>query len=431
MWPEKVLGPAPGLRELEAVCWALLASFLVLRFGVPLWIEWRTGAPALHLLPADFIYFYGIGRIVNEHGLAQLYNYTLQLKVFNDIYPLHDGAYGPSPYPPFVALFFSPFARLPFAAAFALWAIVSLVAVLAAVRALVRDIWPGTGANPVDARRCRSLAYCLTLGFYPLLMATLANGQLSAIAVFAVAMAVALESRDKPVASGLALSLLLYKPTLLLLLVPMLLCTRRFRALLGFAFGGAALAAISTAAGGFAIWPAYAEFIRLFGRLASVGDRSGVPLWKYVDLGSCLQAIAGGSSAATTIVTVALSAIVFLALCALWWKSANAGPAAQALAWAAAITWTLLVSVYVPIYDASLAAVAMILTFAGWKRGLRNTSGGGLAAMAFLLVAASWWTTGFAVLYHVQLLSLALAMLGLTQLALLYRAISPLKIEEN
>ena len=42
-------------------------------------------------------------------------DYSLQQKIFNGINPAPgEGFYGPSPYPPFVALFFSLFARLPF-----------------------------------------------------------------------------------------------------------------------------------------------------------------------------------------------------------------------------------------------------------------------------------------------------------------------------
>ncbi len=99
-----MLGPTPGLKEMNLACWGVFAALLVTRFCYPLWIQFKTGVGSFHILPADFIYFYGIGRIANEYPLARLYDYNLQLKTFNEIYALHDGAYGPSPYPPFVAL---------------------------------------------------------------------------------------------------------------------------------------------------------------------------------------------------------------------------------------------------------------------------------------------------------------------------------------
>jgi len=118
-WPNQFLGPPPGMKEINAACWfqfiALLLVFFVL-FGAQiknqsgLFRDWRC----------DFITIYGIGHIANEYSTTHLYNYDLQKKVFNEIHPAPEGTYGPSPYPPFVALFFSLFARFPFNQAYVL-----------------------------------------------------------------------------------------------------------------------------------------------------------------------------------------------------------------------------------------------------------------------------------------------------------------------
>src|ERR1039458_1897075 len=92
-WLGRILGPAPGLKEMNLACWGLFAALLVTRFCYPLWIQYKTGVGSIHIRPADFIYFYGIGRIVNEYSLTKLYDYGLQLRTFNEIYPLQDGAY--------------------------------------------------------------------------------------------------------------------------------------------------------------------------------------------------------------------------------------------------------------------------------------------------------------------------------------------------
>jgi hypothetical protein len=160
-WPSRILGPTPGLKEMNLVCWGVFAALLVTRFCYPLWIQFRTGVGSFHIRPADFIYFYGIGRIANEYPLARLYDYNLQLKTFNEIYALHDGAYGPSPYPPFVALFFGPFARVPFVPAFFLWASVSLALYLAGIAATVKGIFPGE-------RLKVSLIFCFASGILSL-----------------------------------------------------------------------------------------------------------------------------------------------------------------------------------------------------------------------------------------------------------------------
>lgn len=416
-WPEKLLGPAPGLKELNLASWGLLAAMLILKVGVPLWIQLKTRVPSLQILPADFIYFYGIGSIAHHYPLARLYDYNLQLRTFNAIYALHDQAYGPSPYPPFVALFFSLFARLRFGMAFALWAIVSLALYLAGIVVVAKEAFPGE-------RLKQSLAICFSLSFYPFLIGTLANGQLAAFAVCAVSLAFVADRRGMPLACGVMLSLLAYKPTLLLLLVPMLVVTRRFKALAGFVAGVFFLVLVATAFGGLEVWQAYIRFVSLFGKVAGLGDRSGLPLSKFVDLGSCLQLAAGGPSAAGSAIWMSIAGAVFAALVVLWWKSAGAGRTAQTLVWATTLTWTLLINVYVPVYDSSLAAVATILTVGALAALTWNAAASWIFLLAIFSVAASWFTSEFALTHRIQILSIAICVLGLAQLGFLYRAMA-------
>jgi alpha-1,2-mannosyltransferase len=404
------------LKKLNLACWGIFGAFLMIRFIVPLSNQLKTGVQTLKILPADFIYFYGIGRIANHYPLANLYDYVLQLKVFNEIYPLSEGAYGPSPYPPFVALFFAPFARLPFGSAFALWMTTSLFIYLIGVGAAINAIFP---REPLKA----SLFFCYALAFYPFLIGTLINGQLAAVAVFAIGLTIAGERSGKLFLSGLALSILAYKPTLLVLIVPLLVLTRRFRAIGGLIAGCAALFIVSTAFGGFAVWPAYARFVRMFGRVASLTDRSGLPLTNFVDIGSCLQAIAGGRSVAATAAALIATCVVAVALSVLWWRSAKASRPAQLLAWATALTWTLLINIYVPIYDTVLVVVAIVLTLGalrelGWKSATDL-----FAFAAIFTLGASWITSPFAADHHVQMLSIFLAILGCSQLYFLYGAL--------
>src|ERR1035438_5590919 len=61
-WPTRVLGPRPGLKELNVAAWAWLAAMLVQQFCVPLFLRIKAGAGLTHIFPSDFVYFYGIGR---------------------------------------------------------------------------------------------------------------------------------------------------------------------------------------------------------------------------------------------------------------------------------------------------------------------------------------------------------------------------------
>jgi hypothetical protein len=411
-WPEQLLGPVPGLIELNLVCWGLFLLCLLPVVVVVVYAQFTT-AGVLH---ADFVYYYGSGKLLNQYPVSQLYNFDLQLKIFNGIYLLHDGVYGPSPYPPFVAWFFSPFARLSFEKAYFLWMGLSLLLYLAGIGAAVSAFFP-------RQRLKVSLIFCFALASRAFVMDTLLNGQLSSVAVFAVGLAVALDRRSRPLSSGLALALLTYKPTLLVVLLPMLLLTRRFRTLAGFAGGSAVLLLASTAFAGFGIWPSYLRLLRFFGRMSGLNGHTLILLWKCVDLNTFSYAIPGGRSTAGLAILACVICCVAAWLGLLLWKSAAAGFPAQSLAWAGTLTWTLLLNVYVPRYDSILAAISVILTLAalqalGWRK-----EWGRMIFLALVVFAATWITEEIARSSRIQILTILLFVLGVAQLVLLRRAI--------
>src|SRR5437763_12599852 len=91
----------------------------------------------------------------------------------------------------------------------------------------------------------RSLILLLALAFEPFIMECWLGGQLSAFGFFCVALALRLDLAGRPFRSGLVLGLCFYKPTLLVLLLPMLVVGRRFRTLAGMAATGLALLGVS------------------------------------------------------------------------------------------------------------------------------------------------------------------------------------------
>ncbi len=415
-WPEKLLGPAPGLIEINLVSWGLFLGFVAIPLGVYFWVRCRGMGGIRNILPVDFIYFYGDGRLANEYPLARLYDYKLQLKTFNDVFLLHGETYGPSPYPPFVALFFIPFARLSFAQAYLLWMGISLTLYLIGIGVSVWDTFQG--------RRLEiSLVFCFALSFYPFVINSFANGQLAAAAVFSIGLAAYQERRSNMFCSGLALSILAYKPTLTLVLIPMLFLTRRLRTMLGFLTGAAALVLISIAFGGVHIWSFYLGFLRDFGRASGVDGQAVLQRWKYVDFSSVYHLIPGGqvSIGRVLLALVACASATWLGI--LLWKSSGASKPAQCLVWAATITWTLLLNVYVPIYDSVLVIIALILTIGalrelGWGIARRR-----ILFLAVLTIAIASISASIAKRFGVQLLTIVLFLVGLGQLLLLRRAI--------
>lgn len=415
LWPKRLLGPPPGLKEMNLACWGLFLGFVVIPICVISWIHARRGVESIRQLHSDFVYFYGDGMIAREYPAARLYDYALQERVFNAIYPAHAGYYGPSPYPPFVALFFRPFARLRFETAYLVWMATSLLLYIVGVMAASKAAF-------AEERLKISLLLCFALAFSPFFFSTLINGQLASVAVCAVGLAIYQEKQGNLFRSGLALALLAYKPTLLLLVFPMLLLTRRFRALLGFVAGAVALALAATAANGLAIWPAYARMLRGFGQASGIGAATHLRLWQYLDLHSSFTFASGGASAAGIAILACIVIIIAAALALLLWKSAGGNGETQSLAWAATLTWTLLLNVYVPIYDSVLVVIAIVLTLGA----LRNLGWAKAAAWAALLglviFAVSWKTEAFAQAHRVQLLTVALLVLGTAQLVFLRRA---------
>jgi hypothetical protein len=243
------------------------------------------------------------------------------------------------------------------------------------------------------------------------------------VAIFSLGLAVYQERVARPFACGLALSILAYKPTLLLLIVPMLLITRRFREFLGFLTGSGLLILATTVCTGMDIWPTYLRFLRYFRQVSVFEGQSRLQLNKYVDFTSFSYAVPGGRSKAGLTILIAVSSAIVMALAVLLWKSANAGKAAQPLAWAVTLTWTLLVNLYVPIYDSTLVIIALILTIAAlrdlkWRREVEWT-----IFLAVLIFAVSWNTVAIAKSFEIQLITVLLVILAVGQSYWLYRVI--------
>ena len=143
---------------------------------------------------------------------------------------------------------------------------------------------------------------------------------------------------------------------------------------------------------------------------------------KYVDLNSFSYAVLDGRS------PIALTFLVsFVIAIAIWagvalWKSAGGNAPQRSLAWAVAISWTMLVNVYSPIYDSILIVIAIILAISalGELKWLRAREW--VVLLAVLMFAIAWVTEPIAKNYGVQLLTLALLAFAMALTYLLQRA---------
>jgi hypothetical protein len=355
----------------------------------------------------DFVYFYSLGRTLNEHPPEQLYNYELQKKVCAEIHPLKSGMYGPNPYPPFLAILFRPFARLAFPTAYRLWMSISLLLYLAGLGIISAQYFP---AEPLK----QSLLCCFALSFYPFVMATMFNGHLSAIGFLALAVAFREEDSGRPFLSGLAFSACLYKPTLLVLLLPMLFTTRRYKTLLGFASGVLALVGFTIAVEGIRVWSGYLDLVLYFRHVSSeVNTPFFLRFWKYADLKAFSTLFPGGRSRPGLGVLVGFAGWAAFSLFRLWQRSTGKGRASTTLMWATTLTWTILLNVYYPMHDCivivlGIVATAAVLKDVGFSRPL--------TVLWLLIFASSWITERIAEAAGVQIITVLFAALGTLQL---------------
>jgi hypothetical protein len=312
-----------------------------------------------------------------------------------------------------VGLFFRPFALLPYWVAYLLWVAITLALYAFGLTIVLSRFFPRKDPG-------RSLLFALAFSYCPFIVNTAVNGQLAAVGFLALALAMREDDLGHRLQSGLALSLCLYKPTLLVLLLPMLLVTRRWKTLAGFGAGAVALAFVTSAFEGFGIWPLFFNTISFFGKAAISGNSASIRIpSKYVDFTSFSSLVHGGRSwPGLAIILICACCALF---CLLWlgWKSPRMGRPFNSLLWAAILTWTLLLNVYVPIYDSILIVLSVVVTAGALSHLTGKPIRRWFYLIGVLILAGSWFTVGLAAATGVQLLTLLFLCLGILQLVAL------------
>ena len=391
-WPSR-FGVKPSLNDISLLCWLLLATVAAFLFVA------HSGPKQIR--DADFVQIYSVGQILNNYPANELYNYKLQQKISGEVHPLDEGFYGPSPYPPFVAILFRLFARMPYVQAYLLWMAISAMLYLAALAILVKRFVP---AYP----SLRPLVFCLALAYFPFLVGTVVNGQLSALGFFALALAIYEDDRGQDLRSGLALSLCAYKPTLLVLILPMLLLTRRFRIVLGFALGAISLIAFATAVEGIQVWSGYFDVLFTLGRLHPL-----LRLSRYIDIRAFTSLLAAKGYWFSIGMALGCAGAAAFGLVRIWTKSIRAEKNLTTLLWATTLTWTLLLNIYVPVYDSILVVLSCVVS----ARAMSRFAGRRFWISCVLIFLSAWVAVQIAERTGIQVLTIALAALGALQIA--------------
>lgn len=401
---------------IQFVCLLVLAVYLIV-FIVSFATAVRGRTVFGPNLGADFGAFYVAGTIFNTHSPAKIYDAGLQEQFYRKQFPdAPTDSHLPYVNAPFFILPFTLLSRLPYRWAYLGWVVFSLALYIAGLT-LLRSTLESIPAY------AWFVAFLLALSFTPFLVECLAGGQTSAIGFFCLAAAITSERRGRSLFSGLLLSLCTYKPTLLLLILPMLVITRRYETLLGFAAGCGVLALVSLLTVG---WQGCAGFINtlLYFTHATTSATSGLRTWKYVDVNSFFRLLLGSHSYLRWTMTGAAILFGLPLLLRTWWLGQRQDRDQQGLVWAITITTTLVLNLYVGIYDSTLVVLSAILTTDYLYRQTRSNESRLPTSYKFILLllyVVSWITQPFARLSGVQLFTLVLALFAGYQILELQR----------
>jgi hypothetical protein len=203
----------------------------------------------------------------------------------------------------------------------------------------------------------------------------------------------------------------------------MLIVTRRFKTIGGFISGAAILVMAAMPFGGIEIYTAYIRFLTFAAKSVGFKNQSIQILSLYVDFKSFIQAVCGGWSRVELVLFLSIAIAMGILLASAIWKSASGGVQVQSLLWATILTWTLLLNIYIPVYDSVLFPLAAVMTLGAlryleWKEASRW-----MTFLAVLIALASWGLEKISQSRGIQFLPIPLAIFGFGQLFLLHRAI--------
>ena len=221
----------------------------------------------------------------------------------------------------------------------------------------------------------------------------------------------------------MSLAFCLYKPTFLLLIIPMLLLSRRNRILSGFMFGAVLLAGISFISIG---KQSSLDYLNILSgaSMKSLGAEVFFRTFKYTDIFSFFRLLFADFKLfywASIIVTMLASIPLLIQL---WWRTNNFDQSRRDLVFACTLTWTTVFNVHFGIYDTVIAVLALLLT----ANVLYQSSGKPGAALSqgfrtgvILLYITPWISQKMAMVSKIQLFTLVLAAVGAYQLFLARR----------
>lgn len=317
--------------------------------GGVLWFAWLLSISlgpgnmdlAKQVVGTDYLQFHTAGMTVRLGDSARLYDFEYQARLELEIAGPELVNFHAFITPPFFAYLFVPLSYLPYPLSFAVWSIFGLACLYISLR------WVNAN-QPVKA-----LLWSLT--FFPI-FATISFGQNSLLSLLILALTYVLWRKRFLLAAGLASSLILYKPQLVLGvgLLWLLEWRRDWKALFGLASGAAGLIALS-----FLSMPeaskAYLEISRTM--LSSLLSREQFPLWHAHTWRAFWYLLFPGQLSIAEIFGLAFS-IAGLAFFFMFWRKHRNE---DSLLYAVAVCLTLWVSPHAMIYDWAVLLIPAVM----------------------------------------------------------------------
>ncbi len=334
--------------------------------AISLWVQIRHTADfRSFLLTTDFPPFLtGARLIATGHG-AQLYDPAAQSTAQAAILAPYHYTRGTLPYDhlPFLALALAPLAGLPLPISYAVWIGATGLALLAALRLLAAEM-RAAARDAIERRWAPRAAIALSFGFFPV-YEDLLQGQTAPWDLLAYTLFLRYLRQERAVAAGLALTLALVKPQLLIVPLGVLVLTRHWRTLAAFAgLSAVLLTAITPLLGGVG-W--IGDWARLLTDVATVrSDNSMIQPVLMENLRGAFTLAAGGPAAWVLPATALASLAVLAWITRAWWGAARnwaADPAGWDRRWAAALLATLLVNPHGLPYELTLWPLAAVLAW--------------------------------------------------------------------
>ena len=281
----------------------------------------------------DFISFYAAGEIVRTGHGSHLYDVQVQEVVERLRY--HGGFRDMYAYvlPVFAAWIFAPFSKMPFAPAVLTWMALQALLLVALVRGLSQHL----AGVPKLPRIVFLAVFALSMPA----VTSIIVGEVDLIIFTGVLLGYLLLRRDRQELAGVALSLALFKPHLVIGIVLMLLVWRQWRTLLPFAATGGSLLVIPALLTSPGLLLANARLLAHFpaaGQRFSI-DESAMPNWR-----GFVASATGHESVWLWLPGLAIIAVVVIVIALPRWRAATNGRYAADQSYALAVMLPILIS---------------------------------------------------------------------------------------